>query len=108
MSQIRFTYRGTTYTLEYTRRTVKMLEDQGFVLEDVGTKIMTMLPLLFRGAFYAHHRNLKPDLVDEIFDNMTNKDGLMSKLAEMYAEPYNNLLSEPEEGAEGKVEWTAM
>ena len=106
--QLRFTYEEKTYTLEYTRRTVKMLEAQGFVLEDVTKQLMTMLPMLFRGAFLAHHRGMDPNKIDQIFDLTPNKEALMGKLAEMYAAPYNDLLAEPAEGDLGKVEWTAV
>lgn len=107
MSQIRLTYQGNPYVLEFNRKTVKALEDQGFVLEDVTRKVMTMLPMLFRGAFMMHHKYIKPETVDAIFAHITKKDDLLGKLAEMYAEPYNALLDEPDEGDEGKVEWSA-
>ena len=67
---------------------------------------MSTLPELFRGAFLAHHRYVKPEIIDEIFDKMTNKEDLIGKLAEMYAEPILALVEEPEE-AEGNLNWTA-
>lgn len=36
--QIVFTYEDKEYTLEFTRRTVKQMEDEGFVAQDIDRK----------------------------------------------------------------------
>lgn len=102
--QITFTYDGKDYTLEFTRRTVQMLEDEGFDPREVESKPMSRLPQLFAGAFKAHHRFVSQDTIDEIYSTLPNKSALMSRLGEMYSEPLNALLEEPTE--EGKVNWT--
>lgn len=104
--QITFTYKGTDYTLEFTRRTVQDMEREGFVVDEVQSKPMSALPALFAGAFKAHHRFIKRDLIDEIYESMPDKEKLIGKLAEMYNEPIMTLLTEPE-GDEKKVNWTA-
>ena len=104
--QLNFTYNGQDYCLEFTRRSVEMMERNGFVASEVRDKPMLTLPALFAGAFLAHHRFIKQDLVKEIFDHMTNKQELIGKLAEMYNEPINALVSDPD-GDEGNVSWTA-
>ena len=100
---------GDTYTLEFTRKTVKLMEQQGFIAEDVNKKPMTMLPALFAGAFLAHHRFVKPDVIEKIYARLPQKDELIAKLVEMYNEPLLTLLDEPEqtEGGEGNLTWTA-
>jgi len=103
---LKFTYKDKEYTLEYTRRTVAEMEKNGFVAGNVSDKPMTSLPTMFAGAFLAHHRYVKKDLVDEIFNHMTNKQELIGKLAEMYNDPIMTLIDEPEEN-EGNVDWTA-
>ena len=103
--QLNFNYNGVEYTLEYTRRTVEQMEREGFVAEDMETKPMLMLPTLFAGAFKAHHRFTKREVIDEIYSKMPNKPELIGKLAEMYSEPIKALLDEPEE-SEGNVNWT--
>ena len=60
--QIIFTYEDKEYTLEYTRRTVKQMEDEGFVAREIDSKPMTLLPALFAGAFKAHHRFVRRSL----------------------------------------------
>lgn len=99
---------GVTYTLEYTRKSVEMMEKQGFIADDVEKKPMTMLPALFAGAFLAHHRFVKREVIDNIYKKLTNKDKLIEKLVEMYNDPIMTLLTEPEqEGNEGNLSWTA-
>nr|DAH45245.1 MAG TPA: protein of unknown function DUF5055 [Caudoviricetes sp.] len=104
--QLSFNFEGKDYCLEFTRRTVEMMERNGFVASDVRDKPMSTLPALFAGAFLAHHRFIKQDLIDRIYEKMTNKQELIGKLAEMYNEPINALIDEPEEN-EGNVSWTA-
>ncbi len=104
--QLTFNYEGTEYTLEYTRRTVSEMESKGFVADDIDTKPMTVLPQLFAGAFLAHHRWVKNNLIEEIYSKLPHKEELIGKLAEMYNEPIMALVAEPED-SKGNVEWTA-
>lgn len=101
---IEFTYKDRDYTLEFTRRTVKQMETEGFVARNIDEKPMTLLPQLFAGAFKAHHRFLKQEVIDEIYTAMPNKDELIGKLAEMYNDPIMSLMEEPKQGK--NVEWT--
>ena len=103
--QLNFAYKGTEYTLEFTRRTVEQMEREGFVADDIKTKPMTMLPTLFAGAFKAHHRYVQREVIDEIYSKMTNKADLIGKLAEMYNEPIVALIDEPVESSEN-LTWT--
>ena len=96
---------GVTYTLEYTRKTVEAMEKNGFVAADVERKPMTLLPALFAGAFLAHHRFVKRDVIDNIYARMNHKDELIAALVEMYNDPLLSLLDEPEQGGQrGKPE----
>jgi hypothetical protein len=82
------------------------MERQGFVASEITEKPMLTLPALFAGAFLAHHRYLKREIIDEIFEKFTNKQELIGKLAEMYNEPIEALFEEPKE-SEGNVSWEA-
>lgn len=104
--QLHFTYDGKDYTLEFTRRTVAEMEKKGFIASDITDKPMTTLPALFAGAFLAHHRFVKEDIINDIYSKLTKKEDLISKLAEMYNEPILALVEEPEK-AEGNLDWTA-
>lgn len=103
--QLRFTYEDKDYTLEYTRRTVTQMEKNGFVASDIEVKPMSTLPELFAGAFMAHHRFVKREVIDAIYNKMPRKEELIGKLSEMYNEPLMTLIAEPEESA-GNVDWT--
>lgn len=104
--QLTFNYDGIDYTLEFTRRTVSEMECNGFRIDTIGAMPMTVLPELFAGAFLAHHRFVKRDVIQTIFDKMPNKETLIGNLAEMYNEPIASLISDPED-SEGNVTWTA-
>ena len=105
--QITFSYDGKEYKLEFTRRTIRQMEENGFNIQLIGEKPMTMLPDFFAGAFRANHKNVKRELIDEIYTNMPNKDKLIEKLVEMYNEPLSALMEEPEENSAKKVDWVA-
>jgi len=103
---INFEYQGVEYTLEFTRKSIETMERQGFIAADIAEKPMLTLPVMFAGAFLAHHRFIKRDIIDQIFEKLTNKQELFGKLAEMYNEPILALIDEPGE-SEGNVKWGA-
>ena len=105
--QLIFNFEDKEYTLEYTRRTVAEMEKKGFIASDITNKPMTTLPALFAGAFLAHHRFVKEDVIDKIYAKLTKKEELIGALAEMYNEPIMTLVVEPDEGDKGNVNWTA-
>ena len=95
-SKITITYKKNDYVLEYSRNAVKQMESQGFVLDQISDKPMTMVPLLVYGAFMKHNRGIKRDLVDEIYDHLTAKlgdeeNGFIHTLLDMYADTVNTL-----------------
>ena len=104
--QLSFTYEGKEYTLEFTRKTVEIMERNGFNVEEIRTKPILTLPTLFAGAFLANHRYVKHDVIEAIYALLPNKTELIGKLAEMYNEPIAALVEEPEENA-GNLTWTA-
>lgn len=104
MSVLKIAYKGKNYELGFTRNTVMALERQGFVIGEMATKPMTMLPMLWQGAFAAYCKGTKRDLMDEIYDHIPDKEGLIAALAELYAEPLNVLTDEPAEG-QGNATW---
>ena len=96
-TKITVTYKNNEYVLEFSRATAKAIEDQGFILDQVGTKPATMIPLLVYGAFMKNNRGIKRALVDEIYENLVkkvgeeNEEGFIAVLAEMYAETVSTL-----------------
>jgi len=104
--QITFEFEGKEYVLEFTRKSIETMEKQGFIASEIVEKPVSTLPELFAGAFLAHHRYVKREVIDKIFDKLTNKQELIGKLAEMYNEPIIALMNEPGED-EGNVKWGA-
>lgn len=98
-------HRGEKFTLEFTRRSVKTMEESGFVAAEVKDRPMLLLDL-FAGAFLANHRNVKRQKIEQIYDSCRGKDALLEKLVEMYNEPIAALMDDPEED-EGNATWTA-
>ena len=102
--QIVFPYDGKEYTLMYTRNSVRTMERQGFVADDITVKPMTVLPALFAGAFIAKHPGVKQSKIDEIYDHMNDKRALISALTEMYNDTIETLLDTRDN--EGNIDWT--
>ena len=104
MSKITFSYDGKDYCLEYTKRSVKTMEDRGFIPAKIIEAPMTYLPELFAGAFLANHRFLDRPVIDKIFEAMGDKKQLVNALVEMYNEPINALTANADEG--NAIAWT--
>ena len=105
MSKIILTHDKMEYTLEYSRQSVKTMESQGFVLDELTSKPMNMIPKLFAGAFIKNHSGVKRRVIDEMFDNLVDKSGLFEALMEMYAETLSSLTESQDEG---NVTWAVV
>jgi hypothetical protein len=103
MSKIVLNHEDKEYVLEYNRQSVKMMEGQGFVLDELVSKPMTMIPLLFSGAFIKNCKGTKRNVIDEIFKGISDKNELLEALMEMYTETLSTLTDSADEG---NVTWT--
>lgn len=104
---INFDYNGKHYCLEYTRESVKRMEAAGFKPGESGSTPMLELDMLWAGAFYKNHRNTSSRIIENILDEMDEKDRLLETLRKMVAETYNSLLESNDDENSGKVKWTA-
>ena len=104
---VEISYKGEKYRLEFTRRSVQIMEQNGFKISELHEKPISTLPELFRGAFYANHRFVKDELIDEIFDSLPQKGELLGKLIELYQMPIRALIDDPDEENEGNASWEA-
>ena len=102
--QIMITYNDEDYILEYTRATAKIMERNGFDVNEISSKPNIQIPMLFQGAFLCHHKRTKEETIDAIFKKLTNKEDLIAKLVEMYAETVTTLLEDPDP-EQGNVSW---
>ena len=95
---------NTEYTLEFTRRTVKDMESEGFSIRAMRDRPVTLYPVLFAGAFKCHHRGIKKETIDHIYNRLPNKEDLAESLLVMYNSAVDTLFEEPEDN-EKKVVW---
>lgn len=102
MSIITLTHGDREYELTYTRETARMMQMNGFDIQEIRSKPNVMIPLLFRGAFFARHKDVKTKVTDEIYDQINDRTGLISELIGMYQECIDSLFDEPESG---NVSW---
>lgn len=105
MAQINLSYEGQDYTLEFTKKTIRALEESGFNPREIDTKPLSTIPILFAGAFRAHHRFVKPEVIDAIYDSCPNKDELISALLDMYIEHMVAMVEDPKDDTKN-VTWT--
>lgn len=105
MSKIVLTHENKEYVLEYNRQSVRQMEGQGFVLDEITSKPVTMIPLLFEGAFIKNCRGTKRKVIDGIYKEIKDKTGLLEALMEMYAETLSTLT---DDGDEGNVSWAIV
>ena len=70
---------GKEYTLEYSRKSVVKAEQAGLDVNQLESKSMTMIPLLFWGAFLMHHPHMTREQTDKIlFDGLGGFDGVVA------------------------------
>lgn len=92
---------GKEFILEYDRESIGYLEKIGFSLDEYSKKPATMMPLLFRGAFYKNHKFVRQSEIDDIYKNISKKTELMNRLVSMLADSYDDLV----ENKEGNLDW---
>jgi len=103
-NKIYFTYKDVPYTLEYDRNTIVLLEQSGLEISEFLKKPLSNTELIFKGAFLKNHRNIKEDLVNEIYDNINDRSKLISKLISMIDNCYSTLLDDNSK-KEGNIKW---
>ena len=98
---IRDTETGDVFTLEFDRESVKFAESRGFKIEDVGDFPMTKIPELFWYAFRKNHKRVSKEQAERILDLIGGlRPGLMERLGQLYALPFNALTNNDDDGEE--------
>ena len=98
-------FEGETYTLFFTKRVCKNMEQAGFVADEVPNKPHTMIPMLVRGAFQANHPLVNDKLRDLIYDSLFDKPGFIEVLGELYNEPMLELIADPDGDEKNAPKW---
>lgn len=91
---------GREYTLEFNRKSVAKTEQAGLDVNKLESATMTMVPILFWGAFQWHHPHMTREQTDKIlFEGLGGLDGdEMAYLGQLYAAPFQTLISGGEDG----------
>ena len=86
---------GKEYTLEFSRRSISKVEQAGFNINLIETQSMTMIPLMFWGAFLMHHPQMTREQTDKIlFDGLGGlSEEEMGYLGRLYAVPFESLIA---------------
>ena len=86
---------GSEYTLEFSRRSISKVEQAGFNINLIETQSMTMIPLMFWGAFLMHHPQMTREQTDKIlFDGLGGlSEEEMGYLGRLYAVPFESLIA---------------
>ena len=106
-TKINLTYKDEKYCLEFNRETVKLLEKNGFKIDEFLDKPMNNIELVFTAAFVKNHAKIKQTLVDEIYQSCPDKTKLIVALQQMIEECYDSLFDEPSNN-EGNASWEVV
>ena len=88
---------GKEYTLAFTRLTARKLSRAGFTIDLVVQNPLDGIPMLFNGSLEAFHPDLGDEEKDKLFESISDKNGLLKVLMQMYTEPVETLLKDPKE-----------
>lgn len=103
-------FEGREFTLEFNRKTVVKAEKAGLNLQEIDSKPMTMVGIMFWAAFLYHHPWITQEQTDKILDEqfggveglgtIENDEGenLVTHLGRLYSEPFSTLIPSDEEG----------
>lgn len=100
-----FTIDGKDYSIGFTRETVIQTEKNGFSYRFIDDQPITMISVLWHGAFLANYASLTYAEVEALFEKI-NKKGLLDALLGLYSAPIESLFDEDEENSKNAVEWT--
>lgn len=92
---------GREYTLEFSRKSVVRAEQAGLDVQQIDSKSMTMITLLFWSAFLMHHPHMTKEQTDKIlFDDLGGLNGdELEYLGKLYAQPLQTLIANDGENA---------
>lgn len=99
------TKEGNEYTLDFDRDSITYLEKLGFSLNLYSQQPMTMMPILFKAAFFKNHRFEKQSVIDKLYDGIKNRNKLMGALVDMVGDSYQSLVADSDEG---NADWEIM
>lgn len=106
---IKFTCDGKEYELGFNRKTAAAAQRNGLDTNELATKPLVQVPLLFFWAFQMKHPNIKGSKTEEIYNRIGDKTGLIRALTVDYISTYKDLFedTEEEDGGENFIQWSS-
>ena len=102
---IQFTYDGSDYTLEYTPRSVRKMEQEGFNFSKMEDMVINVPYEMFAGAFISRHNYVPKEERYKMYEAVkaTNEagDSLLETLSEMLKAEIEYIANKPL----GNVNW---
>lgn len=106
--KIQFSFEGVDYTLEFLPWTVRKMEDRGFDVTKIESRIANVGDDLFKGAMIAHHDYVPEKERERIYENLcVEEDGglnIIQTLSDMLQVELENIVKHPK----GNVTWTVV
>ena len=98
VNPIRVEVEGESFTLEFSRETVRFAENRGFNIEQISDFPQTNIPALWFYAFRKNHKNISREKTDKILERMGGlTEQQIVRLVELYQEPNRALIADNEE-----------
>ena len=91
---------GTTYELDFSRESVRFVENQGFRIDETFDFPNVNIPKLFYYSFRKNHRNVPLDQTEKLLEKMGGlTDKIALRLVDLYAQATrsNNGMQDSEE-----------
>jgi len=86
--KIEFEIENRKWVLEYSRDSIRRVEDMGYNFHELENKPVTMMSVLFLGALLKNHHDMSLEQSDELFKHVAS-DALLKELDSMFAECIN-------------------
>lgn len=93
MRKLKLHIKDKDYTLEMNRDTVKLLESNGFSIEEFDKKPLTYYDLLWTSLFYANHKDVNPNLALKLMDTYRTDNHNPSKVIKFAIDEYQTFMS---------------
>jgi len=107
---IKIDYQNQQYILEYNRKAITLLEEDGISVNDIEDlsrgkckKQITLTTKLIHRAFFKNHPDVSEDFALEIFESIPNKQDFIAAIIVLYSEPIISLFEN--KGETGNVNW---
>lgn len=85
---------GITYTLDFSRDTVRFAEDRGFSWDELGDRPATLIPIIWHAAFRRYDPRISLDNTTKILEKLGGlKPSWVARLRQLYDQALVSLIA---------------